>query len=31
LAIFRGLADIEYIPHWILNPNAKESYHIVVY
>lgn len=31
LAICRGLAEIGWIPHWILNPEAPASYHIVIF
>lgn len=31
LAICRGLAEIETIPHLILNPDAESKYHIVIY
>ncbi len=31
LAIFRGLADLDFITHFILNPNASSHYHIVLY
>lgn len=31
LAICRGLAEIGWISHWILNPEAPAAYHLVVY
>lgn len=31
LAFCRGLADMDLIDHWILNPNAPAEYHIVLY
>lgn len=31
LAICRGLAEIEAIPHVVLNPEAQTNYHIVLY
>ena len=31
LAISRGLADVDIIPHFILNPNMETTYHIVIY
>lgn len=31
LAICRGLAEIEIIPHLVMNPNSVKKYHIVVY
>lgn len=30
-ALFRGLADMELLNHWILNPEAQESWHIVIF
>lgn len=31
LAILRGVAESGMIPHWILNPDAPTSYHIVIF
>lgn len=31
LAICRGLAEMEMIPHLILNPNSNANYHLVIY
>lgn len=31
LAIFRGLAEMEMIPHLVLNPESKNVYHLVIY
>lgn len=31
LAIFRGLAEMGWISHWILNPEASPSYHLVLF
>lgn len=31
LAFCRGFAEMGVIPHWVLNPNAPEEYHIVMY
>jgi sulfite exporter TauE/SafE len=31
LAIGRGLAEMGWISHWILNPDAPTPYHLVVY
>ena len=31
LACFRGLAEVQAIPHWVVNPEAPTHYHIVVY
>lgn len=31
LSILRGAADLEWIPHLILNPQAHSSWHIVIY
>lgn len=31
LAFCRGLAELGWIPHWILNPNAPGHYHIVIF
>lgn len=31
LAIFRGLADLEYIPHWVVNANTDTFFHIVLF
>lgn len=31
LAVCRGLAELEIIPHFILNPNANPYYHLVIY
>lgn len=31
LAICRGLAEIQWIPHWILNPQSPSSMHIVIF
>lgn len=31
LATFRGCADLNIIPHWILNPHASSEYHIVFF
>lgn len=31
LAILRGLAEMDIISHWILNPNAANQYHLVVF
>lgn len=31
LTICRGLAEIEVIPHWILNPEASPEYHLVMF
>ncbi len=31
LAICRGLAEVGVIGHWILNPEASEAYHLVVF
>lgn len=31
LACFRGLADLGWLSHWILNPDSSPSYHIVIF
>jgi sulfite exporter TauE/SafE len=31
LAICRGLAEMGLISHWVLNPSASISYHVVIY
>ena len=31
ISILRGLADMEFISHWILNPGAPVHYHIVIF
>ncbi len=31
LAICRGMAELEVIPHWILNPQSSPEYHLVVF
>ncbi|MEC7839519.1 MAG: sulfite exporter TauE/SafE family protein [Chlamydiota bacterium] len=31
LALCRGFADLGMIPHWILNPNSAEKYHLVMF
>lgn len=31
LALCRGLAELEIIPHWILNPQSSPEYHLVVF
>lgn len=31
LSVCRGLADMEWIPHFILNPNSPSYYHIVIF
>lgn len=31
LACCRGLAEMEMIPHWILNPDSPTHYHIVIF
>lgn len=31
LAVCRGCAEVEWIPHWVLNPHSDPSYHIVIY
>ncbi|MEI8365271.1 MAG: sulfite exporter TauE/SafE family protein [Parachlamydiaceae bacterium] len=31
VAVLRGLAEEDFIPHFILNPNAAAHYHIVIY
>ena len=31
IAILRGLAEVEIIPHFIINPSAPIYYHIVIY
>lgn len=31
LAVFRGLAEMGWISHWILNPEASPSYHLVLF
>lgn len=31
LAILRGLAEMELVPHLVLNPSAEIAYHIVIY
>lgn len=31
LAILRGLAEMDLISHWILNPNASQRYHMIIF
>jgi uncharacterized protein len=31
LALCRGMAELEIIPHWILNPHSSAAYHLVVF
>lgn len=31
LAILRGLAEMEMIPHWVMNPGAAAHYHLVIF
>lgn len=31
LAFCRGLAEMDYIPHWIINPDSPTHYHIVIF
>jgi len=31
LALCRGLAEIGYIPHWVLNPSSPQELHIVMF
>lgn len=31
LAICRGFAEVQLIPHWVVNPDADAAYHIVLY
>lgn len=31
LALCRGFAELEIIPHWILNPESSPEYHLVVF
>ncbi|MBA3957240.1 MAG: sulfite exporter TauE/SafE family protein [Parachlamydiaceae bacterium] len=31
LAICRGLAELDWIEHWVLNPHSQKEYHIVIY
>jgi sulfite exporter TauE/SafE len=31
LALARGFAELNWISHWILNPDAEACYHIVLY
>ena len=31
LALCRGFAEMEVIPHWILNPSADSAYHVVMF
>ena len=31
LAIFRGLADLDVISHYVVNPQASPEYHLVIY
>lgn len=31
LAFLRGLAEMDLISHWVLNPNASHQYHIIIF
>lgn len=31
IALCRGMAELEWIPHWILNPNASPEFHLVLF
>ena len=31
LALCRGFAEVDLMPHWILNPNSPPHYHIVIF
>lgn len=31
LALCRGLAELHLIPHWVLNPDAPQAYHLVLF